>query len=142
MNRAQSNPNTKGSLKDNDIKENPAFKKYLKLKERQRKLRALRGGIMESTESDELSDIVMDHMSETRSVMSLVSHSQGKYFLPGLIDLNETEVTSMIMFALIEVVLISKATSTAQASLHCPAFLSELLPFNTQVRKLMKSSSS
>ena len=32
---------------------------------------------MDSTESDELSDIVMDHMSETRSVMSLVSHSQG-----------------------------------------------------------------
>ena len=33
---------------------------------------------MDSTESDELSDIVMDHMSETRSVMSLVSQSQGK----------------------------------------------------------------
>ena len=64
-------------MKDNDIKENPAFKKYLRLKERQRKLRALRGGVMDSTESDELSDIVMDHMSETRSVMSLVSHNQG-----------------------------------------------------------------
>ena len=33
---------------------------------------------MDSTESDELSDIVMDHMSETRSVMSLVSQSQGE----------------------------------------------------------------
>ena len=87
---------------------------------------------MESTESDELSDIVMDHMSETRSVMSLVSHSQGKYFLPGSIDLNETEVTCTFVFVLIEVVLISKATSTAQASLHCPAFMSELLPFYTR----------
>ena len=77
-NKPQSNGNVKGSLKDSDIKENPAFKKYLKLKERQRKLRVLRSGLVDSTESDELSDIVMDHMSETRSVMSLVSQSQGE----------------------------------------------------------------
>lgn len=58
---------------------NPAFKKYLKLKERQRKLRVLRHDAMSDEASDELSDIVMDCISETKSVRSVGSHNIGEF---------------------------------------------------------------
>jgi hypothetical protein len=71
------------SAKAND---NPAFKKYLKLKERQRKLRVLRHDAMSSDASDELSDIVMDHISETRSVRSVGPRNNGRLIKKNCFD--------------------------------------------------------
>ncbi|KAL5018640.1 hypothetical protein ScPMuIL_004362 [Solemya velum] len=59
----------------------PAYEKYLKLKERQRKLRALRQGLFgEDIEEDRLFLTPgMDRMSDTRSLLSQGSCTQGMY---------------------------------------------------------------
>lgn len=60
---------------------NTAYEKYLRIKERQKKLKVLRRGLL-GEGSDDDSPIILservDHLADTRSIGSAVSYNQGR----------------------------------------------------------------